>query len=386
MVYYFDHNATTPVSDAVLACVSRVLRECYGNPSSIHAPGQAARREVECARADVATLLNAGPHEIVFTSGGTESDNLAVLGAVRQRGAAGQHVIASAVEHPAVLSACAQLAREGMEITYVRVNGAGVVEPDEVRRALRPSTALISVMYANNETGAIQPVKEIAAIAHEAGVLFHCDGVQATGRLGVDVKELGADLYSLSGHKLNALKGAGALYVRKGVKLQPLQFGGRQERTRRPGTENVPGIVALGCAARELRQERAAIATRLQELRDRLESGIVQRVPGVQVNSGNVARICNTSSLQFEAIDGEALVIALDLAGFAVSSGAACASGAVKPSHVLIAMGLTPAEARASLRFSLGLGNDEAQVDALVDAVVSSVTRLRKLAPVGSHA
>jgi cysteine desulfurase len=386
MTYYFDHNATTPLSDAVLACVSRVLRECYGNPSSIHTAGQAARQEVELARGHVAALLNADPREIVFTSGGTESDNLAVLGAVRPGGAAGKHVITTAIEHPAVLGACAQLVREGAEVTYLKVGSEGVVDPEDVRGALRPETVLISVMHANNETGAIQPIEEISAVAREAGVLFHSDGVQAAGRLGTDMQALGVDLYSLSAHKLNAPKGAGALFVRKGVKLQALQFGGRHERERRAGTENVPGIAALGCAAEQLKQHRAADSARLAALRDRLESSILQRVPRVQANCGGAERLPNTASLRFDGIEGEALVISLDLAGFAVSSGAACSSGAVEPSHVLLAMGLTPAEARSSIRFSLGQGNDEAQVDALADAVVASVARLRKLSPVYEHA
>jgi len=241
-------------------------------------------------------------------------------------------------------------------------------------------------MHANNETGAIQPIAEIAAIAHEAGALFHSDGVQAAGRLPVDVRALGVDLYSISAHKLNAPKGAGALYVRQGVKLQPLQFGGRHERERRAGTENVPGIAALGAAAAELLAHGAEDSARLAVLRDRLEAGLFARVPDVQLNSGDAPRLANTANLRFAGLQGEALVIALDLAGFAVSSGAACSSGAVEPSHVLVAMGLTPAEARASIRFSLGLGNDEAQVDALVEAVAASVERLRKLSPDYQHA
>lgn len=386
MTYYFDHNATTPLSDEVLSCVSRVLRDCYGNPSSIHSAGQAARQEVELARGHVAALLNADPREIVFTSGGTESDNLAVLGAVRPGGAAGKHVITTAIEHPAVLGACAQLVREGAEVTFLKVGSDGVVDPDDVHRALRPATTLISVMQANNETGAIQPIVEISAIARAAGVWFHSDGVQAAARLGTDVQALGVDLYSLSAHKLNAPKGAGALFVRKGVKLQALQFGGRHERERRPGTENTPGIAALGCAAEQLQLHRAEEARRLAALRDWLESSVIERVPRVRKNSDGAARLPNTASLRFDGIEGEALVIALDLAGFAVSSGAACSSGAVEPSHVLLAMGLTPPEARASIRFSMGQGNDEAQVDALADAVVASVARLRKLSPVYQNA
>jgi len=386
MTYYFDHNATTPLSDPVLACVSRVLRDSYGNPSSIHAAGQAARQEVEYARSQIAALLHADPHEIVFTSGGTESDNLAILGAVRQGGAAGKHVITTAIEHPAVLGACAQLQGEGVDVTCLSVNGDGVVDAEDVCRALRPETAVISVMQANNETGVIQPLEEISAIAHGAGVLFHSDGVQAAGRLGTNVQALGVDLYSISAHKLNAPKGAGALFVRKGVKLQALQFGGRHERERRAGTENVPGIAALGCSAEQLLKHRNSESLRLAALRDRLEQSIFERVPGVTLNSGSAARLSNTASLRFDGIQGEALVIALDLAGFAVSSGAACSSGAVEPSHVLLAMGLTPAEARSSIRFSVGLGNDEAQVEDLANAVAASVARLRKLSPEYQHA
>lgn len=386
MTYYFDHNASTPLSEPVQACLARVLRDCYGNPSSIHAAGQVARQEVERARGHVAALLNADPHEIVFTSGGTESDNLATLGVVRQAGVAGQHIITTAVEHPAVLGACAQLVREGAELTVLGVGADGIVDPDGVRRAIRPSTVLISVMHANNETGVIQPIEEIAGIARSAGVYFHSDGVQAAGRLGINMQDLGVDLYSLSAHKLNAAKGAGALFVRKGVKLQSLQFGGRHERERRAGTENVPGIAALGCAAEQLCRHRSLEALRLEVLRNRLEMRILDLVPGVKLNSGSAARLANTSSLRFDGIEGEALVIALDLAGFAVSSGAACSSGAVEPSHVLLAMGLTPVEARASIRFSFGLGNDSAQVDALADAVATSVARLRKLSPVYEHA
>ncbi len=331
-------------------------------------------------------MLNADPHEIVFTSGGTESDNLAILGAVRQGGVRGKHVITTAIEHPAVLGACAQLAREGAGVTYLGVNGDGVVDPEDVRRALRPETVFVSVMQANNETGTIQPIEEIAAIAHDAGALFHSDGVQAAGRLGSDVRQLGVDLYSLSAHKFNAPKGAGALFVRKGVKLQALQFGGRHERERRAGTENVPGIAALGCAAEQVLEHRKVESWRMDCLRNRLEESIFKRVPGVKLNSGDADRLTNTSSLRFDGIQGEALVIALDLAGFAVSSGAACSSGAVEPSHVLLAMGLTPAEARSSIRFSLGLGNDATQVEDLVDAVAASVKRLRKLSPEYQHA
>jgi cysteine desulfurase len=387
MAYYFDHNATTPLSEEVLECLTRVQRECYGNPSSIHTAGQRARQAVEQARAQVARWLHAEPGEVVFTSGGTESDNLAIFGIVRRNGgAAGKHVITTTIEHPAVLGACAQLEREGARVTRVRVGSAGVVEAEDVRQAVRPETALITVMHANNETGAVQPIEAIAEIAHEAGVPLHSDGVQAAGRLAVDVWAMGVDLYSLSGHKLNAPKGVGVLAVRNGVSLEAVQHGGRHERERRAGTENVPGIAALGSAAGWLVEHRAEEARRLGFLRDRLETGIIENVPGTRVNAASTPRTPNTTNVLFAGVAGEALTIALDLAGFQVSTGAACSSGAVEPSHVLTAMGLDAAEARSSIRFSLGRTSDEAQVDALIEAVRSAVARLRRTARVHEHA
>ena len=387
MAYYFDHNATTPLSEEVLECLTRVQRECYGNPSSIHTAGQRARQAVEQARAQVARWLHAEPGEGVFTSGGTESDNLAIFGIVRRNGgAAGKHVITTTIEHPAVLGACAQLEREGARVTRVRVGSAGVVEAEDVRQAVRPETALITVMHANNETGAVQPIEAIAEIAHEAGVPLHSDGVQAAGRLAVDVWAMGVDLYSLSGHKLNAPKGVGVLAVRNGVSLEAVQHGGRHERERRAGTENVPGIAALGSAAGWLVEHRAEEARRLGFLRDRLETGIIENVPGTRVNAASAPRTPNTTNVLFAGVAGEALTIALDLAGFQVSTGAACSSGAVEPSHVLTAMGLDAAEARSSIRFSLGRTSDEAQVDALIEAVRSAVARLRRTARVHEHA
>ncbi|MGD0579705.1 MAG: cysteine desulfurase family protein [Bryobacteraceae bacterium] len=387
MAHYFDHNATTPLSAEVLECLTRVQRECYGNPSSIHTAGQRARQAVEQARVQVARLLHAEPGEVVFTSGGTESDNLALFGILRRNGGpAGRHVITTAIEHPAVLGACAQFEREGARVIRVPVGRTGVVEAEEVRKALRPETALISVMHANNETGAVQPIEAISEIAREAGVPLHSDGVQAGGRLPIDVQALGVDLYSLSGHKLNAPKGVGALWVREGVSLQALQYGGRHERERRAGTENVPGIAALGSAAGWLLEHRVEEAQRLAALRDRLETAIVQNVSGTRVNAGTVPRTPNTTNILFEGVEGEALAIALDLAGFQVSTGAACSSGAVEPSHVLTAMGLDATEARSSIRFSLGRTNDEAQVDALIDAVSGAVERLRRVASAHDHA
>lgn len=360
---YFDNNATTPIAPEVLAVLQQVQAEVYGNPSSIHRAGQEARRCVETARAQVAQLLGCDPKEIVFTSGGTEADNLAIFGA------GPGHVVTTAIEHPAVLAA----AHAHGDCTVVPVSSDGLVDPDDIRRALRPDTRLVSVMHANNETGAIQTLTR-----HE-GILLHSDGVQAAGRMPVNVRELGVDLYSITAHKFNGPKGVGALYVRDGVKLAPMFHGGRHERERRAGTENVAGIAALGAAA-------ALPLPNVKALRDRLEQGVLARIPHAIVNSAGAPRMNNTSNIRFEGIEGESLVIALDLAGVAVSTGAACSSGAVHPSHVLTAMGLTPAQAKCSMRFSVGRFNTEQQVDTLLDTLEKAVARLRKLSPVYTHA
>ncbi len=339
--YYFDHNATTPVSPEVFAAMAPVMTEVYGD-------------------------------EIVFTSGGTEADNLALFGVAQ-----GGHVVTATMEHPAVLGASSKLA----SVTRVPADGSGVVDPDAIRLALRPDTKIISVMHANNELGTIQPVEEIAKIAREAGVAFHSDGVQAVGKIPVNVAGLGLDLYSISGHKFYAPKGVGALYVRKGTKLSPMLHGGHHEREMRAGTENVAGAVGLGCAAQWIAEHSAAECARELELRDRLEQGILDRVPGSHVNGAGAPRTPNTSNIRFDGIDSEPLLIALDLRGFAVSSGSACSSGVTEPSHVLIAIGLTRAQARSSLRFSLGRSNTAEQVDALIEAVAETVAHVRKLAP-----
>jgi cysteine desulfurase len=371
-VYYFDHNATTPVSAEVLEAMLPMMTEVYGNASSIHYFGQAARQKLDAARRQVATMLGASPEEIVFTSGGTEADNLALLGIAR-----GGHAVTTTIEHPAVLGAAAQLAA----VTTVAVDARGLVDPDAIRRALRPDTKMISVMHANNETGVIQPIAEIAKIARVAGVVMHSDGVQAAGKIPLNVNALDVDLYSISGHKFYAPKGVGALYVRKGTKLAAMQHGGHHERDRRAGTENVPGAVALGRAAQWIIDEGAAEWTRVEELRDRLEHAILDRITGSHVNGAGAPRTANTSNIRFDGIDSEPLLIALDLRGFAVSSGSACSSGAQEPSHVLTAIGLTKEQARSSLRFSLGRSNTAEQVDALIEAVAESVAHLRKLAP-----
>ncbi len=367
--HYFDHNATTPVSAEVLEAMLPCFDQAYGNASSIHRFGQEARQKYEEARRRVARMLACDAGEIVFLSGGTEADNLAVLGT------APKHVVTSAIEHPAVLAACAQLD----QVTTVRVGPDGIVDPDEVRQAMRPDTGLISVMHANNELGTIQPIAELARIAHEAGALFHSDGVQAVGKVPLQAE---VDLYSLSGHKFYAPKGVGALMVRAGVSLSARSFGGHHERGLRAGTDNVPGVVGLGRAAEWITQNLEAEAERLGGLRDRLENSLLERIPGTHVNGHRSLRTPNTANLRFDAIDGEALVIALDLKGYAVSSGAACSSGAVEPSHVLTAIGLSRDQARSSIRFSLGRQNTAEEVEALVEAVVAAVVHLRKISPV----
>jgi cysteine desulfurase len=377
--FYFDHNATTPVDPEILDTMVSCLGQVYGNASSIHHFGQSAKQRLEAARRQVAALIHATPQEIVFTSGGTEADNLAILGVARASSVERKHVITSAIEHPAVLSTCKQLAVEGVEVTGLRVASSGVVNPDEVCRALRPETVLISIMHANNELGTLQPIAEIAQIAREAGVLLHVDGVQALGKIPVDVQALGVDLYTMSGHKLYAPKGAGALYVRRGTRLAPITFGGHHERDRRPGTENVPGIAAFGAAAELAGRRLNEDSERLSRLRDRLENAVIERIPGSGINGSRWNRVPNTSNLYFDGIDGEAMVIALDLRGFAVSTGAACSSGALTPSHVLKAIGLSDDRARSSMRFSLGHSNTVEQVEALAEAIYASVAHLRRI-------
>ncbi|MGC8548884.1 MAG: cysteine desulfurase family protein [Acidobacteriaceae bacterium] len=378
---YMDANATTPVVPEVLEAMRPWFLESFGNASSIHQPGQRARAAVEQARMQVAKLLGCRPAEVVFTSGGTESDNAALFGMVH----AGEHLITTSIEHHAVLHVAEKLRERGAEVTFLPVSREGVVDPEDVRRAIQPNTKLISVMYANNETGAIQPVAEIGKIAREAGVRFHTDAVQAAGKLPLGVEALGVDLLSISGHKMHAPQGVGILYVRKGLQLEPMMYGGSHERQRRAGTENVPGIVGLGKAAEiALESLTSGGVERLGRLRDRLEQGILAAVPGSGVHSGGVARTANTSSIYFDHLEGEALVIALDLRGLATSGGSACMSGATDPSHVLVAMGVTPQHARASIRFSLSKLNTDEDVDAALEIVPAAVARLRELAPVNA--
>ena len=377
--FYFDHNATTPVAPEVLETLTACLGQTYGNASSIHYFGQSAKQRLEAARRQVAALINANATEIIFTSGGTEANNLALFGATRAAAAPRKHIITCAIEHPAVLAPAKQLGVEGVEVTCLRVPSSGIVNPEDVRRAMRPETVLVSIMHANNELGAIQPVAEIAQIAHQGGAAMHVDGVQALGKIAVDMQALGVDLYTMSAHKLYAPKGVGALYARKGVRLAPIAYGGHHERDRRPGTENVPGIAAFGAAAELAGARLADDSARLAMLRDRLENAVLERIPGTGINGSRWNRVSNTTNIYFDGIDGEAMVIALDLRGFAVSTGAACSSGALTPSHVLKAIGLNDERARASMRFSLGHGNTVEQVDALIDAILGSVAHLRRI-------
>lgn len=373
---YLDANATTPLLPEVLEAMRPYLMERFGNASSIHQEGQQARAAVEQARGGIARFLGCRPAEIVFTSGGTESDNLAVFGSAKP----GDHVITSAVEHHAVLHAVERLGERGVQVEWIPVDGQGVVAAQDVRRALRPNTRLISLMLANNETGTLQPVAEIGRIAAEAGVRFHVDAIQAAGKVPIDVDSIGCHLLSISGHKMHGPQGTGALFVRRGTRLEPLFAGGAHERQRRAGTENVAGIVGLGKAA-ECAMDSAAPA-RMRTLRDRLEAGLLEHARGV--NGGGAPRVPNTSNLRFNTVDGEALVIALDLKGLAVSSGAACSSGASEPSHVLQAMGLSPSQARSSVRFSLHRQTTEEEIDRAIELVAAQVARLRELSAVTS--
>lgn len=375
---YLDNNATTPVLPEVLEAMRPYFGEHFGNASSIHHHGQETRAAVERARDSAASMLGCRAAEVVFTSGGTEGDNLAIAGLT----GAGDHVITSSIEHHAVLHACKHLEETGCDVTYLPVDGRGLVDPDDVRRAVRSNTKLISIMLANNETGVLQPLEEIGKIAAEADVYFHTDAVQAAGKVPIDVKRIGCDALSISGHKMHAPQGVGALFVRRGTRLQPLFYGGRHERSRRAGTENVPGIVGLGKAAELAMQafERGD-DKRMSTLRDRVQQGILAQVEEAGVNGDGAARVPNTVNIYFDHIEGEAMVISLDLKGLAVSTGAACSSGAIEPSHVLLAMGLRADRARASVRFSLGKQNTEEEIDLALALVPETVARLRELSP-----
>ena len=383
MRVYFDYNATTPLTPEVIEAVVSATRHQFGNASSVHHFGQQAKALLDDARSSVAALLNGDPSEVVFTSGGTEADNLAIRGAAEINDAleptGRRHLIASAIEHEAVLNTLKALARRGWRTTLLPVDQTGVVSPDRLRELITDDTALVSVMHANNEIGTIQPVAELARIAHEHGALMHTDAVQSTGKIPVDVRALGVDMLSVSAHKFNGPKGAGALWVKRGTRMLPILTGGKHERSRRAGTENVPALAGLGVAARLAIAKMAGESGRVGALRDRLEAGILRGVPGTMVNGAPQLRVPNTTNISFDRVEAESLLIALDLDGIAVSTGSACSSGTLEPSHVLRAMGFQAHRTQNSLRFSLGLFSTEEEVDRVIEVLPRLVDKLRGL-------
>jgi len=377
---YLDHNATTPPLPAVAERMMVVLRDAFGNPSSVHHFGQQAKALIDEARTEVANLIGAEPSEVLFTGGGTEADNIAIRGAAEALEAAGRrHLVASAIEHEAVLNTLKALAKRGWRTTLLPVDRSGIVSPAALREGLADDTAVVSVMHANNEIGTIQPIAELARLAHERGALFHTDAVQSAGKIAIDVRTLGVDMLSMSAHKFYGPKGIGALWVRRGVRVMPILTGGRQERGRRAGTENVAGIVGMGVAARIASGKMGDEDRRLSALRDRLETGILRSVPGTAVNGSTEARVPNTTNISFDRIEAESLLIALDLQGVAVSTGSACSSGTLEPSHVLKAMGFNAHRTQNSIRFSLGAANTEAEIDRVVAVLPGIVEKLRSL-------
>jgi cysteine desulfurase len=383
---YLDHNATTPLAPDVAERMDRAARDFWGNPSSVHHFGQQAKAAVDEARSQVAALLGADTSEVIFTAGGTESDNFGIRGAAEALEATGRrHVIASAIEHEAVLNTLKALARRGWEVTLLPVDHTGIVRADALREAISDRTALVSVMHANNEIGTIQPIADIVSVAKAHGALVHVDAVQTAGKIPIDVKSLGIDMASISAHKFYGPKGAGALWLRKGLRLLPFMTGGRQERGRRAGTENVPGIVGLGTAAERALSKMPGEASRQGELRDRLERTILTTVNGAERNGAESPRVPNTTNISFDRIESESLLIGLDLEGIAVSSGSACSSGTLEPSHVLKAMGLPHARTLSSIRFSLGAGTTEEEIDRVVRVLPPLVEKLRSLSTVGGR-
>ena len=386
MRVYFDHNATTPVRPEVFEAVKPFLTEKFGNPSSLHWAGEEVAAAMDDARSKVAALLGARDREIVFTAGGSEADNMAIKGALAAKKEKGRHFITTKVEHPAVRNTARWLEKNGYEVTYISVDENGRLDLDELKASIREDTVLVSVMFANNETGTIFPIKEIAGIVKERGILFHTDAVQAAGKVEFDVNDLNVDLLSVSGHKINAPKGVGALYIRRGLKIENLVHGGHQERGRRAGTENVVGIVGFGEAARLAKEEMLEDAKRLASLRDRLEKGVLERIPDVKVNGDIENRLPNTTNISFKYVEGEGILLFLNEAGIAASSGSACTSGTLDPSHVLLAMGLCHEDAHGSVRFSLGYGNEEEQVDYLLKELPPIIERLRRMSPLAAKA
>ncbi len=377
---YLDHNATTPILPAVVERMTRALADDWGNPSSVHYFGQQAKSAVDEARAGVAALIHAEPTEVVFTSGGTEGDNLAIRGAAEALFAAGRrHLITTGTEHEAVLNTVKALARRGWDVTLLPVDETGIVDPERLREALTDRTALVSVMHANNEIGTVQPVAQLARLAHDRGALFHTDAVQSAGKIPVDVRALGVDVLSISAHKFYGPKGVGAIWIRRGLRLMPQLTGGKHERSRRAGTENVPGIVGMGVAARAALASMESEGVRVAALRDHLETAVLAAVSGTLINGAREPRVPNTTNISFDRVEAESLLIALDLAGFAVSTGSACSSGTLEPSHVLKAMGLPTHRTQNSIRFSLGKVNTREHIDRLVSTLPVVVDKLRSL-------
>ncbi len=392
MRVYLDHNATTPLYPDVLAAMTPFLAEKFGNPNSLHAWGREGRQALERARATVARALGTAVKDsVIFTSGGTEADNLAIMGAAAAQATRGRHVIVSSVEHHAVLNTAAYLSRQGFEVTCLSVDSQGLLDPDDVRRAIRPDTILVSLMHANNETGVLFPIGCVGRMCREQGVTFHTDAVQSFGKLPLDVQALDVDLLSLSGHKLHGPKGIGALFIRRGTRMQPLLYGGAQERSRRAGTENVAAAVGLARATELSLQDAEGVVGRMADLRDQLEHGLMAALPGVLRNGHPTERLPQTTNLAFAGVEAESLILALDLSGIGVSSGAACSSGSLEPSHVLTAMGLPRERVMSSVRFSLGRTTGREEIERVLETLPKIVARMRRvngslLPSVGVHA
>jgi cysteine desulfurase len=382
---YLDHNATAPVHPEVLEVMLPYYKDRFGNASSIYSFGREAKVALEDSRERVAEFINASPHEIYFTSGGTESDNLAVKGTAFANRKKGKHIISSKIEHHAILESCKFLEKEGFEVTYLPVDRYGFVDPDDLRKAIRKETILVSIMYANNEVGTIEPVEELCKITKENGVYFHTDAVQAMGKIPVDVQKLNVDMLSVSAHKIYGPKGVGAIYIRKGTRITPWSHGGSHERSRRAGTENVPGIVGLAKAAEIAQRDMEEHSEHLKNLSKAFYLKLTQAIPDVFLNGHLEKRIPNTLSLSFKAVEGESIILSLDLKGVAVSTGSACASGTLEPSHVLSAMGVAPEIAQAAIRFSFGRENTMEDVDYVVEILPEIVSRLRSMSPLYSN-
>lgn len=378
---YLDHSATTPVRPEVAVLTAKYFMETFGNPSSVHAFGREARKGVETAREQIANLIKAKPEEIFFTSGGTEADNMAIIGVAQANQAKGKHIITTPIEHHAVLDTCKYLERQGFEVTFLPVNEDATIDLEELKKAIRDDTILISMMHVNNEVGTILPIKEVGQIAKEKGIIFHVDAVQSFGKLPIDVNEMNIDLLSASGHKIYAPKGIGCLYLRKGIKIAPLFFGGAQERKRRPGTENVPGIVGFGLAAELAGQEMETESLRLTKLRDKLIEGILENIPEVKLNGHRNNRLPGHVNVSIRFIEGESLLLMLDMKGIGASSGSACTSGSLDPSHVLLAMGICHEIAHGSLRLTLGRYTTEEDIDYVLEVLPEIVEKLRSMSP-----